>query len=186
MEREPKLPAHQGKRKSLGVPETICECMAHSAQDLDLAAIAIFTESGNTVRLLSKYRPEAPIYALSPDPKVVIHRSCCCGEPRPSSARASKVRTNWWRWRKRFWSARVCEAARWWGSWPARRRRRARPTLCGCIWSATGSGVSPRFAQKAKKKRRRSELAHRLTTSFRPGGQPDRRRARWWSGLRRW
>jgi pyruvate kinase len=74
MEREPK-PArlHQGKRKSLGVPETICECMAHSAQDLDLAAIAIFTESGNTVRLLSKYRPEAPIYALSPDPKVV-HR----------------------------------------------------------------------------------------------------------------
>jgi len=74
MEREPKpLRLHQGKRKSLGVPETICECMAHSAQDLDLAAIAIFTESGNTVRLLSKYRPEAPIYALSPDPKVV-HR----------------------------------------------------------------------------------------------------------------
>ena len=39
----------------------------------DLAAIAIFTESGNTVRLLSKYRPDAPIYALSPDPNVV-HR----------------------------------------------------------------------------------------------------------------
>jgi len=74
MERDPKPPRlQQGKRKSLGVPETICECMAHSAQDLDLAAIAIFTESGNTVRLLSKYRPEAPIYALSPDPKVV-HR----------------------------------------------------------------------------------------------------------------
>ena len=74
MERDPKPSRLQhGKRKSLGVPETICECMAHSAQDLDLAAIAIFTESGNTVRLLSKYRPEAPIYALSPDPKVV-HR----------------------------------------------------------------------------------------------------------------
>jgi pyruvate kinase len=74
MERDPKPARLQaGKRKSLGVPETICECMAHSAQDLDLAAIAIFTESGNTVRLLSKYRPEAPIYALSPDPKVV-HR----------------------------------------------------------------------------------------------------------------
>ncbi len=62
-----------GKRKSLTIPETICECMAHSAQDLDLAAIAIFTETGNTARLLSKYRPEAPIYALSPDLKV-IHR----------------------------------------------------------------------------------------------------------------
>lgn len=65
------LVVHQ--RKSLTVPETICECMAHSAQDLDLAAIAIFTETGNTARLLSKYRPEAPIYSLSPDEKVV-HR----------------------------------------------------------------------------------------------------------------
>src|SRR6202522_2749642 len=37
MERDPKAPRlHTGKRKSLGVPETICECMAHSAQDLDL------------------------------------------------------------------------------------------------------------------------------------------------------
>lgn len=60
-----------GKRRSLSVPETICECMAHSAQDLDLAAIAIFTESGNTARLLSKFRPEAPIYALSPFESVV-------------------------------------------------------------------------------------------------------------------
>jgi pyruvate kinase len=45
--------------------------MAHSAQDMDLAAIAIFTESGNTARLLSKYRPEAPIYAMSPFEPVV-------------------------------------------------------------------------------------------------------------------
>ncbi len=63
-----------GKRRSLTVPETICECMAHSALDLDLAAIAIFTESGNTARLLSKYRPDAPIFALSPFEEVV-HRA---------------------------------------------------------------------------------------------------------------
>jgi pyruvate kinase len=70
MHLEPRpLVAH--KRRSLTVPETICECMAHSAQDLDLAAIAIFTESGNTARLLSKYRPDAPIYALSPFEEVV-------------------------------------------------------------------------------------------------------------------
>jgi pyruvate kinase len=55
----------------LSVAETICECMAHSAEDLDVAAIAIFTETGATARLLSKYRPEPPIYALSPDEKVV-------------------------------------------------------------------------------------------------------------------
>ncbi|HEY5381514.1 MAG TPA: pyruvate kinase [Acidobacteriaceae bacterium] len=70
---EPRL-ASAVHRKSLTIPETICECMAHSAQDLDLAAIAIFTETGNTARLLSKYRPEAPIYALSPFEEVV-HRT---------------------------------------------------------------------------------------------------------------
>ena len=56
---------------SLSVAETICECMAHSAEDLDVAAIAIFTETGGTVRLLSKYRPEPPIYALSPYQHVI-------------------------------------------------------------------------------------------------------------------
>ncbi len=56
---------------NLSVAETICECMAHSAEDLDLTAIAIFTESGSTARLLSKYRPEPPIYALSPYQSVI-------------------------------------------------------------------------------------------------------------------
>jgi pyruvate kinase len=55
----------------LSVAETICECMAHSAEDLDLAAIAIFTETGSTARLLSKYRAAPPIYALSPHKKIV-------------------------------------------------------------------------------------------------------------------
>jgi pyruvate kinase len=67
-------PVVEHKRLSLTIPETICECMAHSAQDMDLAAIAIFTESGNTARLLSKYRPDAPIYALSPF-EVVVNRT---------------------------------------------------------------------------------------------------------------
>jgi pyruvate kinase len=56
---------------SLSVAETICECMAHAAKDLDLGAIAIFTETGATARLLSKYRPDPPIYALSPHEEVV-------------------------------------------------------------------------------------------------------------------
>ena len=62
------------KRRTLSVPETICECMAHSADDLDLAAIAIFTETGTTARLLSKYRPDSPIFVLSPF-ESVVHRS---------------------------------------------------------------------------------------------------------------
>ncbi|QMV18044.1 pyruvate kinase [Granulicella sp. 5B5] len=63
-----------GKRVLMTIPETICESMAHAAQDLDLAAVAIFTETGNTARLLSKYRPDAPIYAFSPD-ESVVHRT---------------------------------------------------------------------------------------------------------------
>ncbi|SNT40275.1 pyruvate kinase [Granulicella rosea] len=55
----------------LSIAETICECMAHAADELEVSAIAIFTESGMTARLLSKYRPDAPIFALSPDEKVV-------------------------------------------------------------------------------------------------------------------
>jgi pyruvate kinase len=55
----------------LSISETICECMAHSAEHLRLAAIALFTESGNTARLISKYRPAAPVYALSALPHVV-------------------------------------------------------------------------------------------------------------------
>jgi pyruvate kinase len=68
---EPKSNVMMHAHRSLSIPETICECMAHSAHDVNLAAIAIFTETGNTARLLSKYRPEAPIYALSPFDEVV-------------------------------------------------------------------------------------------------------------------
>ncbi len=65
----PALGHHPSVR--LSVAETICECMSHAADDLDVAAIAIFTESGATVRLLSKYHPDPPIFALSPFEKVI-------------------------------------------------------------------------------------------------------------------
>ena len=68
-EQQPQLP--RIRPTHLSVAETICECMAHAAEDLDLGAIAIFTESGATARLLSKYRPDPPIYALSPHEAVI-------------------------------------------------------------------------------------------------------------------
>jgi pyruvate kinase len=55
----------------LSVAETICECMSHAANDLDLSAIAIFTETGSTGRLLSKYHPDPPIYVFSPFENVI-------------------------------------------------------------------------------------------------------------------
>ncbi|WP_446745486.1 pyruvate kinase [Silvibacterium acidisoli] len=57
----------------LSVAETICESMAHAASDLDVRAIAVFTETGTTARQLSKYRPKPPIYALS-SVETVINR----------------------------------------------------------------------------------------------------------------
>jgi pyruvate kinase len=59
----------------LSVAETICESMAHAAQDLDVKAIAVFTETGTTARQLSKYRPGPPIFALS-SVQAAINRMC--------------------------------------------------------------------------------------------------------------
>jgi pyruvate kinase len=50
----------------LSIAETICESIAHAAEDVDMAAIAVFTESGNTARLISKYRPKTEIFGFSP------------------------------------------------------------------------------------------------------------------------
>jgi pyruvate kinase len=52
------------------ISETICESIAHAAQQVNMTAIAVFTETGNTARLISKYRPRAPIYAFTSVPAV--------------------------------------------------------------------------------------------------------------------
>src|SRR5487761_1751959 len=61
--------------RGLSIPETICEAMAHAAEELDVAAIAVFTETGNTARLLSKYHPVPPIFALSSVEKTIRRMS---------------------------------------------------------------------------------------------------------------
>ena len=56
--------------RKLSIAETICQSVAHAAHDLEMRAIAVFTETGTTARLISKYRPTAPIYAFTPFPQV--------------------------------------------------------------------------------------------------------------------
>src|SRR5579862_5079413 len=53
------------ERAPLSIAEAICESIAHAAEDLHMAAIAVFTESGSTARMISKYRPKARIYAFT-------------------------------------------------------------------------------------------------------------------------
>ncbi len=57
-------------RQGLSIAETICESVAHAAADLEMRAIAVFTETGNTARLVSKYRPKCEIYAFTHVPHV--------------------------------------------------------------------------------------------------------------------
>jgi pyruvate kinase len=59
------MPRRRRHGQPLTIAETICESIAHAAEDLHMAAIAVFTETGNTARLISKYRPKANVYAFS-------------------------------------------------------------------------------------------------------------------------
>ena len=55
------------QQRRLSIAETICESIAHAAEDLHMGAIAVFTETGSTAILISKYRPQAEIYAFCRD-----------------------------------------------------------------------------------------------------------------------
>ena len=52
---------------TVSVGETICEAICRAADMFQMKVIAVFTESGSTARLVSKYRPPCPIIAFSPN-----------------------------------------------------------------------------------------------------------------------
>jgi pyruvate kinase len=58
------------KIQMLTIPEAICESVAHVAEELNMRGIAVFTTTGNTAGLISKYRPRAEVYAFSHVPEV--------------------------------------------------------------------------------------------------------------------
>jgi pyruvate kinase len=51
----------------LKVAETVAELVCHASRELHMKAIAVFTHSGFTARLVSRYRPMVPIVAFSPE-----------------------------------------------------------------------------------------------------------------------
>lgn len=59
------MPRRRRDHHRLSIAETVCESIAHAADDLHMGAIAVFTETGNTARLISKYRPQTQIYAFA-------------------------------------------------------------------------------------------------------------------------
>jgi pyruvate kinase len=69
--REVASPQPRREHRRLSIAETICESVAHAAEELDMKAVAVFTETGTTARLVSKYRPTTCIFGFA-------HRDTVC------------------------------------------------------------------------------------------------------------
>ena len=55
------------QQEQLKVPGTVAELVCHGSRELHIKVIAVFTHSGFTARLISRYRPLVPIVAFSPE-----------------------------------------------------------------------------------------------------------------------
>ena len=63
-------PSSRGRRRSqekLKVAETVAELVCHASRELHMKLIVVFTHSGFTARLISRYRPLVPIVGVSPE-----------------------------------------------------------------------------------------------------------------------
>lgn len=54
-------------QERLKVAETVAELVCHASRELHMKLIAVFTHSGFTARLISRYRPQVPVIALTPE-----------------------------------------------------------------------------------------------------------------------
>jgi pyruvate kinase len=54
-------------QEQLKVAGTVAELVCHASRELHMKVIAVFTHSGFTARLVSRYRPLVPIVAFSPE-----------------------------------------------------------------------------------------------------------------------
>ncbi|WP_205094380.1 pyruvate kinase [Thalassobacillus pellis] len=62
----------RSKRSDLTITDAISQSVTHTAINLAVSAIVAPTESGHTARMISKYRPQAPIVAITSN--VRVHR----------------------------------------------------------------------------------------------------------------
>ena len=60
------FPQPSSVQEKLKVAESVAELVCHASRELHMKLIAVFTHSGFTARLVSRYRPLVPIIAFSP------------------------------------------------------------------------------------------------------------------------
>jgi pyruvate kinase len=53
--------------EELQISEAIADAICHAAQELHMRVIVVFTETGFSARIVSKYRPRSPIVTFSPN-----------------------------------------------------------------------------------------------------------------------
>lgn len=63
--------ASRSKEIEHNITDAICQSVAHTVINLDIDAVITPTESGHTARMVSKYRPAAPIVAVTSHEKVM-------------------------------------------------------------------------------------------------------------------
>lgn len=69
----------QSLKQQVTVTDAISQAVANSALDLDAKAIISSTQTGYTARMVSKYRPKAPIIAVTADEKIMRRLSLVWG-----------------------------------------------------------------------------------------------------------
>lgn len=69
----------QAQLKQVTITDAISQAVANAALDLNAAAIITATESGHTARMVSKFRPKAPIVAVTPHANVIRRLSLVNG-----------------------------------------------------------------------------------------------------------
>lgn len=62
-------PARPCRSAELGISEVIAQAACRAAEELKMKAVVVFTETGASARLVSKYRPRVPIIAFTPNPE---------------------------------------------------------------------------------------------------------------------
>lgn len=82
---------NRSKRSGKTMTDAISQSVAHTALGLNAAAIIAPTESGHTARMISKYRPKAPIIAVTSDEKVTRKLALVWGVTPIKGKRASST-----------------------------------------------------------------------------------------------
>ncbi|OZU89742.1 pyruvate kinase [Virgibacillus indicus] len=83
--------SQRSKSVDMTITDGISQSVTHTAMNLDVSAILTPTESGHTARMISKYRPKAPIVAVTYSEKVNRQLSLVWGVHPISGKRADST-----------------------------------------------------------------------------------------------